>query len=102
MSYREYQLKLSENQKKKLTRAYKNKTGVKVRLTAKSLHLQGNVTLNLTNQQTNKLVKARRVSKGVEIKFSKTQVTKNGGFLSAFLNLGKMFLPFLAKKFYQL
>ena len=34
----------------------------------------------------------------VDIKFSKTQLTKQGDFLSGLLNLGKLVLPFLAKK----
>jgi len=39
---------------------------------------------------------------GVEIKFSKTQLRNQGGFLSAILNLGKFVLPFLTKKVGQI
>ena len=35
---------------------------------------------------------------GVDIKFSKTQLKKQEGFLSGLLNLRKLVLPFLAKK----
>ena len=35
---------------------------------------------------------------GVDIKFRKTQLKKQEGFLSGLLNLGKLVLPFLAKK----
>ena len=54
--------------------------------------------LNLTSQQINRINKARMSGHGVGIKFSKTQLKKQGGFFSDLLNLGKLVLPFLAKK----
>ena len=96
--YHEYSLNLTENQKNKIVNAYKNKTDVKIRLSNVSLQLKGNVNLNLTCQQINRINKARMSGHGVDIKFSKTQLTKQGGFLSGLLNLRKLVLPFLAKK----
>ena len=62
------------------------------------MQLKGNVNLNLTSQQINKINKARMSGHRVDIKCSKTQLKKQGGFLSGLLNLGKPVLPFLAKK----
>lgn len=96
--YQEYLLKLTENQKKKIVNAYNNKTGVRIRISNATLQLPGDVSLQLTGQQINRIKKARVSGLGVDIKFSKTQLQKQGGFLSSLLNLGKMVLPFLAKK----
>ena len=96
--YHEYSLNLTENQKNKFVNAYKDKTDVKIRLSNVSLQLKGNVNLNLTSQQINRISKARISGHGVDIKFSKTQLKKQEGFLSGLLNLGKLVLLFLAKK----
>ena len=96
--YHEYSLNLTENQKNKIVNAYKNKTDVKISLSNVSLQLKSNVNLNLTSRQINRINKARMSGHGVDIKFSKTQLKKQGGFLSSYLNLGKLVLPFLAKK----
>ena len=96
--YHEYSLNLTENKKNKIVNAYKNKTDVKIRLSNVSLQLKGNVNLNLTSRQINKINKARMFGHGVDINFSKTQLKKQGGFFSGLLNLGKLVLPFLAKK----
>jgi len=95
--YCEYSLNLTEHQKKKIVNAHKNKTSVKIRLSNSSLLSNNNVTFRLTAQQINKIKKAKASGHGVEIKFSKTQLQKQGGFLSAILNLEKFVLPFLAK-----
>ena len=91
-------LNSTENQKKKIVSAYKNKIGVNIRISNKDLHSKGNVNLLLTSQQINKINKAKASGNGIELKFSKTQLQKQGGFLSGLLNLGKIVLPFLAKK----
>ena len=96
--YHEYSLNLTENQKNKIVNAFKNKTNVKIRLSNASLLLKGNVDLNLTSQQINRINKVRMSGLGVKIMFSKTQLKKQGVFLSGLLNLGKLVLPFLAKK----
>ena len=96
--YHEYSLSITDNQKRKITRAYQNNTGVRIRMSSESIRAVGNVKLLLTAQQISKIEKAKKSGNGVEIKFSKTQLRKQGGFLSALLNLGKVVLPFLAKK----
>ena len=92
--YYKYTLDLTEHQTKKIINAYKNKTGVQIRISNTSLHSKGNVSLQLTSQQINRIEKARASGHGVEIKFSKTQLQKQGGFLSGLLNLGKLVLRF--------
>ena len=62
------------------------------------MQLKGNVNLNFTSRQINKINKARMSGHGVDIKFSKTQLKKQGRFLTGLLNLRKLLLPFLAKK----
>ena len=47
--YHDYSLNLTQNQKKKIANAYKNKTSVSVRLTNASLQTKGNVSLQLTS-----------------------------------------------------
>ena len=46
----------------------------------------------------NRINKSKASGHGIQINFSKTQLQKQGGFLSSLLNLGKLVLPFLAKK----
>ena len=94
--YHQYSLNLSPIQKQKIVQGYKNKTPVRIRLSHENL--EGNDTLMLTQQQINRIFKAKASGRGLEIKFSKTQLQKQGGFLSGLLNLGKLVLPFLAKK----
>ena len=96
--YHKYSLTLTKNQKRKIVNAYKRKVETKIRLSNASLQAKGNVTLQLTNQQINKINKARMLGLGIDLKFSKTQLQKQGGFLSSLLNLGKLILPFIAKK----
>ena len=78
--YHEYSLNLTENQENKIVNAYKNKTNVKIRLSIVSLQLKGNGNFNLTSQQINRINKARMSGHGADIKFSKTQLKKQGGF----------------------
>jgi len=96
--YHKYSLALTENQKRKIVNAYKRKVETKIRLSNASLQAKGNVTLQLTNQQINRINKARMSGLGIDLKFSKTQLQRQGGFLSSLLNLGKLILPFIAKK----
>ena len=96
--YSKYTLDLTEHQKKKIINAYKNKTDVKIKISNAKLHAKGNLNVLLTNQQIKKIQKAKASGHGIELKFSKTQLQKQGGFLSGLLNLGKLVLPFLAKK----
>ena len=96
--YHDYSLNLTQNQKKKIANAYKSKTSVSVRLTNARLQTKGNVSLQLTSRQIYRINKAKAFGHGIQINFSKTQLQKQGGFLSSLLNLGKLVLPFLAKK----
>ena len=96
--YYDYSLNLTENQRKKIINAHRNKTAVRIRISHASLQSKGNVTLRLTNQQINRIKKAMLSGNGLEIKFSKTQLQRQGGFLSSLINLGKLVLPFVAKK----
>ena len=96
--YHNYSFNLTQNQKKKIANAYKSKTSVSVRLTNASLQTKGNVSLQLTSRQINRINRAKASGHGIQINFSKTQLQKLGGFLSSLLNLGKLVLPFLAKK----
>ena len=76
--YHNYSLNLTQNQKKKIANAYKNKTSVSVRLTNASLQLtiKGNVSLQLTSRQINRINKAKASGHGIQINFSKTQLQK--------------------------
>ena len=96
--YNKYTIDLTTNQQKKIINAYKNKTGVKIRVSNANLHSNGNLNVLLTNHQIQKINKAKALGQGVEINFSKMQLQKQGDFLSSLLNLGKLVLPFLAKK----
>ena len=53
--YHDYSLNLTQNQKKKIANRYKSKTSVSVRLTNASLQTKGNVSLQLTSRQINRI-----------------------------------------------
>ena len=61
------------------------------------MQIKDNANFYLTSRQINKINKARMSGHGVDIKFSKTQLKKQGGFLSGLLDLGKLVLPFSAE-----
>jgi len=79
MSYLRYSVSLSDNQKKKLTSAIKTGKEVSIRLSYDEL--TGPNPILITSQQQEKINKAKLQKKGVELKFSKTQLSKQGGFL---------------------
>ena len=79
MSYLRHSVTLSENQKKKLADAIKHGQGVTIRLSYNEL--TGSNPILITSQQLAKINKARLQKKGVELKFSKTQLSKQGGIL---------------------
>ena len=72
--YKPYMVKLSLNQGQKLVKAIEERSPFTLRL--KSTDLTGSDTLFLTTTQINKIKKAKRLNKGVDIDFSKTQVSK--------------------------
>jgi hypothetical protein len=79
MSYLRYSVSLSESQKKKLASAIKTGKEVTIRLSYNEL--TGSNPILITSQQQTKINKAKLQKKGVQLKFSKTQLSKQGGFL---------------------
>ena len=95
-TYHSYGVTLSEGQKQKLARAYQTNSAITIRLTKGEL--SGNDQLMLTKRQIAKLVKAKRMGKGSDIKISKSQIRKavvHGGSLwSSLFSLGTRLLPY--------
>src|ERR1700733_3767259 len=79
MSYVKHSITLSDNQKKKLADAIKH--GKKVSIRFGYDELTGPTPILVTSQQLAKINKAKLQKKGVELKFSKTQLSKQGGIL---------------------
>ena len=79
MSYLRHSVSLSESQKKKLASAIKTGKGETIRLSYDEL--TGSNPILVTSQQQAKINKAKLQKKGVQLKFSKTQLSKQGGFL---------------------
>ena len=77
--YKNYGVKLTTAQAKKIMTAHKNKTSITIRLSKSNLH--GDYKLPLTQTQINKITGAKN---GVQIKLSETQLKhmeKTGGFI---------------------
>ena len=93
----EINVTLSENQKKKLSKAYHNRETIKLRL--KNNALVGNDTLLVPLNIVKRLEENRNLKKGMEIKLAKTNIRKQvgGSLLSSILTLGRTFAPTLAK-----
>ena len=93
----EINVTLSENQKKKLGKAYHNRETITLRLPKDSLN--GSNTLLVPKTTYNRLMKNRSLNKGMEIKLAKTNIRKQvgGSLLSSILALGRTFGPTLAK-----
>ena len=95
-TYHPYGVKLSEGQRKKLTKAYRENSAITIRLS--SDELQGNDQLMLTKTQIARLMKAKRMGKGSDIKISKTQIRKvvveGGSLWSSILSMGTKLLPY--------
>ena len=79
MSYVRHGVTMSEDQKKKLVNAIKHNKEVAIRLGYNEL--TGPNPILITPQQLAKINKAKLQKKGVQLKFSKTQLSKQGGFL---------------------
>lgn len=85
-------LTLSKNQKNKIKHAYQNKTGLTLKFNIDQL--SGSDYLELTKTQINKINSAK--TKPVTLKFSKRQISKNGGFIGTLLaGLAGSLLPSL-------
>ena len=93
----EINVTLSENQKKKLSKAYHNREGIKLRL--KYGALMGNDTLLVPSNIVKRLEKNRTDRKGMEIKLAQTNIRKQvgGSLLTSILSLARTFGPTLAK-----
>jgi len=100
MSYLNHSFKLTENQKKKLATAFKNKKAVNIKF--KLNQLIGDFPIMITKRQQNKITKANKEKVGFVLRMSESQVKKqsqNGGFLGALAGLlTKTIIP-LASKF---
>ena len=90
-------VKLSENQKKNIADAYHKRETIVIRLTNDSL--RGNDTLYVPAMVQKRLEKNRKLNKGMDIKFSNTNIRKQvgGNLLTSVLSLGRAFGPTIAK-----
>ena len=93
----EINVKLSDSQKKKLSKAYHERETIKLRL--KYDALIGNDTLLVPSNVVKRLEKNRTDRKGMEIKLAKTNIRKQvgGSLLTSILSLARTFGPTLAK-----
>ena len=95
-TYHPHGVKLSEGQKKKLAKAYRDNKVITIRLSNDELH--GGDQLMLTKTQIKRLKKAKSLGKGSDIKISKTQIRKavieGGSLWSSLISLGTKLLPY--------
>ena len=95
----EYKVHLSQGQKAKLAKAIKDGSALKLRLGKNAL--SGPDELMLSPRQIEKLNKAKRNNKGVEISFSKSSIKKSvkqgGSLWTSLISLGTKALPFVTK-----
>ena len=93
----EINVTLSENQKKKLSKAFHNRETITLRL--KNDALKGSDTLLIPSTIVKRLEKNRNMNKGMEIKLAKTNIRKQvgGSLLTSILSLARTFGPTLAK-----
>ena len=73
-TYHTHKVNLSQGQRSKLLKAYKDKSEITIRLD--NTNLTGNDSLMLTQRQINKINKAKKAGLGVDIHISKTQIRK--------------------------
>ena len=93
----EIKVKLSDNQKKNISNAYRKRETVVIRLTNDSLN--GGDTLYVPAMVKKRLEKNRKENKGIDIKLSETNIRKQvgGSLLTSILSLGRVFGPTIAK-----
>ena len=93
----EINVTLSENQKKKLSKAFHNRETITLRLSKDALN--GSDTLLVPVTTFNRLMKNRSLKNGMEIKLAKTNIRKQvgGSLLTSILSLARTFGPTLAK-----
>ena len=93
----EINVKLSKNQKKNISDAYRKRETIVIRLTNDPL--RGNDTLYVPATVKKRLEKNRKLNKGMDIKLAKTNIRKQvgGNLLTSILSLGRVFGPTIAK-----
>ena len=93
----EIRVKLSDNQKHNVARAYKNKETIILRL--KNSSLSGSDILYVAANIVKKLQKHRRMNKGMDIKLSKTNIRKQvgGNILSSPFPVVRSLAPAIGK-----
>ena len=98
-SYIEHSVNLTDNQKMNLAKSIKNKCPLTLRI--KYSDLAGDDEMMFTVRQIKKIKKAMENGTGVDIKTSKTQITKiakeGGNLFSSLANLGARVLPYAVK-----
>ena len=98
-TYIEYHVKLSDGQKKKISRAIEKRSAITLRL--KHSHLKGPDELMLTQSQIAKIKKSIANGTGSDIKISQTQirslVKRGGNLFSSLVSLGSKLLPYAVK-----
>jgi hypothetical protein len=80
--YTEHKINLSDNQKKNLGKALRNKTSLKIRLSNNNLN--GTIPILLTKSQKSSIDKSIKNKTGLELSLSQKQINslmKHGGFL---------------------
>jgi hypothetical protein len=88
-NYTKFKVYLTPNQQDKVKNAFKSGKDCSLRIEPKA----GSTELMLTNSQINHILENRRQNKCADIKLSKTQLEKSGGFLPLLLGLA----PFIAR-----
>ena len=91
-------INLSKGQMKDLAKAMQLSAPVTLRISAKDL--TGNVPILLTKRQHTKLLKMKKLNKGMQIRFSKNQILKmkkDGGIAPIFAALIPALIPLITK-----
>ena len=93
----EIKVKLSENQKKNLSRVFHQRQTIALRLASNAL--PGSDTLYVPSNIVKSLNKNRRLNKGMDIKLSKTNIRKQvgGSLLTSILSMGRALAPTIDK-----
>ena len=93
----EINVKLSENQKKNLSRAFHQRETIFLRLASNAL--SGSDTLHVPSNIVKRLNKSRRLDKGMDIKLAKTNIRKQkgGNLLTSILSMGRALAPTIGK-----
>ena len=93
----EIKVKLSENQKMNLSRAFHQRETIFLRLVSNAL--SGSDTLYVPSNIVKRLNKNRRLNKGMDIKLAKTNIRKQvgGNLLTSILSMGRALAPTIGK-----